>query len=66
MEERKLRLFFLIFLPTMIVGSLISSSRIENCVLDGSSTIQEASLQCEKKMVVTLVLTNGQVIFSIF
>ena len=45
----------------LVNGSFISSSRIENCVLDGSSSVEEASLMCEQKMVVTLVVSNGQV-----
>ena len=40
--------------------SFISSSSISNCVLDGSSAVEEAQLNCQQKMVVALSVTNEQ------
>lgn len=40
--------------------SFISSSSISNCVLDGSSAVEEAQLSCQQKMVVALSVTNEQ------
>jgi hypothetical protein len=54
---------FIAVLISVCNSDLISSSRVQDCVLDGSSSTEDLGLVCDRKMVVSLVLSNGQVRF---
>ncbi len=50
---------FLLFVASCAQAELLASSKVASCVLDGS--LEETTLNCKKKLVLTISIDNGQV-----